>query len=181
MISSRFPTEPKPYSCVKMAAFYQGPLPTAFALGIVVHNLLLKYIELDIYLPHFFILSIFTQCALTYSHFRFGNLSVIESILKVSAETVCFIVGVFLSMVIYRAFFHRIRHFPGPFWARVSRFYAFGLAAKNLQYHVELQKLHEEYGDFIRTGMFSVHLSCWNSNTSHCLHHCHLHLLLSIL
>lgn len=56
-------------------------------------------------------------------------------------------------MVIYRAFFHRIRHFPGPFWAGVSRFYAFGLAAKNLQYNVELQKLHEEYGDFIRTGM----------------------------
>jgi hypothetical protein len=138
--------------------FYPGPLPAAFALGIVAHNLLFKYIELDIYLPHFFAISILTKSALTYAHIHFENVSVIESILKVSAETACFTVGVFLSMVIYRLFFHRIRRFPGPFWAKVSKIYAMRLAAKNVQYNVELEKLHEQYGDFIRTGIFQSDL-----------------------
>jgi hypothetical protein len=136
------------------AKFYSSPLPTAIALGIIVHNLLFKYIELDIYLPHLFVTSILTGSALTYAHIHFENVSVVESILKVSAETICFTVGVFFSMVVYRLFFHRLRHFPGPFWARASRFYAMRLAAKNVQYHVELEKLHEQYGDFIRTGMY---------------------------
>ena len=140
------------------ANLYPGPLPTAFALGIVVHNLLLKYIELDIYLPHLFAFSILTKSALTYAHIHYENVSVVESILKVSAETVCFTVGVFLSMVVYRLFFHRIRKFPGPFGARVSRLYSMRLAAKKVQYHLELAKLHEQYGDFIRTGMFQSDL-----------------------
>jgi len=140
------------------AKFYPGPLPTAFALGIVVHNLLFKYIELDVYIPHLFVFSILTKSALTYAHIHFENVSFIHSILKVSAETACFAVGVFLSMVVYRLFFHRIRHFPGPFWAKVSKIYAMSLAAKNVQYNVELEKFHEQYGDFIRTGMFQSDL-----------------------
>ena len=56
------------------------------------------------------------------------------------------------SISIYRVFFHRLRNFPGPFLASVSKFWhvAHCLDSKN---HILLAKLHREYGDFVRIGM----------------------------
>ncbi|KAF2202848.1 cytochrome P450 [Delitschia confertaspora ATCC 74209] len=56
------------------------------------------------------------------------------------------------SMLVYRAFFHRLRKFPGPFMAGLSKFYGMSLAAKNYQYYRETEKLHAKYGDYVRTG-----------------------------
>ncbi|KAF4545568.1 Cytochrome P450 [Lasiodiplodia theobromae] len=55
-------------------------------------------------------------------------------------------------MATYRLFFHRLRKFPGPFGAKLSRFYVTLTSAKKVQYHEEIKKWHEKYGDFIRTG-----------------------------
>ncbi|OCL07514.1 putative benzoate 4-monooxygenase cytochrome P450, partial [Glonium stellatum] len=55
-------------------------------------------------------------------------------------------------IVVYRLFFHRLHKFPGPFGAKLTRFYAVSRASKNIQYHKEVAKMHEQYGDFIRTG-----------------------------
>ncbi|EOD51628.1 putative benzoate 4-monooxygenase cytochrome protein [Neofusicoccum parvum UCRNP2] len=46
----------------------------------------------------------------------------------------------------------RLRGIPGPFLARLSQFYALGLTAKNNQFHIEVDKLHRQYGDFVRIG-----------------------------
>lgn len=128
------------------------PLSTAFALGILIHGLIFQNIELDIYIPHLLVISICAIAGLSYAHISLTNLSVSGAISRTVTEGTCFIIGLFTSMVVYRLFFHRIRKFRGPIWARVSRFYAVYLAAKNVQYHVELRKLHAQYGDFIRTG-----------------------------
>lgn len=66
--------------------------------------------------------------------------------------------GVYASMLIYRVFFHRLGRFPGPFLARLSNFYIVSLAGKNMQEYKEVEKLHEKYGDFVRTGK-----SCTNA------------------
>ena len=52
----------------------------------------------------------------------------------------------------YRVFFHRLRNFPGPVLASVSKFWhvAHCLDSKN---HILLERLHEEYGDFVRIGV----------------------------
>ena len=57
----------------------------------------------------------------------------------------------FTSIIIYRFFFHRLRHFPGPFLARVSKLWH---VAKLLQKpnFILLDELHEAYGDFVRIG-----------------------------
>lgn len=60
--------------------------------------------------------------------------------------------GLSLSMGMYRLFFHRLRKFPGPIGARLSRFYTTALASKKIQYYLEVKKIHETYGDFVRTG-----------------------------
>lgn len=69
--------------------------------------------------------------------------------------------GVFSSMIVYRAFFHRLtRHgFSGPFVARLSQFYQTALSCKNLRLCDEVVALHKKYGDFVRTGPTEVSIA----------------------
>ena len=62
-----------------------------------------------------------------------------------------FSTGLFSSMAIYRLFFHRARHFPGPKLAAVSKLYHVYQCRKG-QNHLFLKQLHERYGTFVRTG-----------------------------
>lgn len=52
---------------------------------------------------------------------------------------------VWLSSVVYSIFFHNFATVPGPFWAKVSRFW---IAKKVLQgdFDVEQRELHRKYG-----------------------------------
>ncbi|KAM5344051.1 hypothetical protein ACJ41O_012588 [Fusarium nematophilum] len=62
------------------------------------------------------------------------------------------IMGIFMSMAVYRLLFHRLRRFPGPVWARLSNFYPTYLRAKNLHLYEEVENLHRQYGDIVRLG-----------------------------
>lgn len=55
------------------------------------------------------------------------------------------------SMIIYRAFFHRLHHFPGPRLAKTSKLYHVSQLGKmdNCQ---KLAGWHQAYGDFVRIG-----------------------------
>ncbi|KAI0118991.1 cytochrome P450 monooxygenase-like protein [Daldinia grandis] len=63
----------------------------------------------------------------------------------------CYFSSLFFSMTIYRLFFHATSHFPGPKIAAVTKlWHVFHiLDSKNYEF---LQKLHVEYGQFVRTG-----------------------------
>jgi hypothetical protein len=137
-----------------------GSFPIAFGVGIVTHFVLLKHVELEIYLFQFLGASILSFLVLIYYHSSKGDTSATASSAQGVAETICFVTGIFSSMAIYRLFFHRIHKFPGPFWAKLTRFYALRLSAKNVQYHVELERMHEKYGEFIRTGKWLQILAC---------------------
>ena len=78
--------------------------------------------------------------------------SVTHGILTSSIAFSSYLVGLFGSIVIYRLFFHRLRHFPGPIAAKITRFYGLYLA-RNGQLHIEQNKLFERYGDIVRIGM----------------------------
>ena len=75
------------------------------------------------------------------------------SALSVSA-TLCgvFAFCLFGSITIYRTLFHRLGGFQGPFLARISKLWhvAQCLDSKN---YVLLEKLRQQYGDFVRTGV----------------------------
>lgn len=129
-----------------------GPLPAAFGLGTLLHMSVLRNFELDTWIPHVIGASLVSFASYTCYHWLHVGLSLIDSHIVAAAKASCFIAGIFTSMTIYRLFFHRIRNFPGPFWAKITRFYALGLSSKNDQYPRELRKLHEKYGDFVRTG-----------------------------
>ena len=59
--------------------------------------------------------------------------------------------SLFASIIVYRTIFHELRQFPGPPFAKVSKLWhvAHCLDSKN---HLFLDKLHQQYGDFVRTG-----------------------------
>lgn len=78
--------------------------------------------------------------------------SVLSSASRVLLVSSAFNVGIFVSIGIYRLFFHRLRRFPGPIPARLTKFFSASLAAKTVQYHKDVARMHDEYGDFIRTG-----------------------------
>lgn len=78
------------------------------------------------------------------------------------------ILGIYLSMTIYRVSFHRLRRFPGPFMARISGFYITGVVFRSHKEYLELDKLHKQYGDVVRIGPSA--LSIADPRALHAIH-----------
>lgn len=57
------------------------------------------------------------------------------------------------SIVVYRLFFHRLTRagIPGPFHSRITKLWHLWQCRKSKN-HLFLDRLHHEYGDFVRTG-----------------------------
>lgn len=59
--------------------------------------------------------------------------------------------GLWTSMSIYRIFFHRLRSFPGPPLAKITKFWhSFKLL--DSRNHLLMEELNKQYGDIVRTG-----------------------------
>jgi hypothetical protein len=72
--------------------------------------------------------------------------------LAVAQIGACHIGALYTSMLLYRGFFHRLSKYPGPFFARLTNFYITALSMKKLHLFEEVQKLHAQYGDYVRLG-----------------------------
>ena len=59
--------------------------------------------------------------------------------------------ALFCSILVYRIFFHRLRGFPGPRMAKVSKLWNVFKAARSNNYQL-LEDLYHRYGEFVRTG-----------------------------
>jgi len=74
-----------------------------------------------------------------------------RGLLRATAINVSYFFGLFASISIYRVFFHRLSGFPGPFAAKVTKFYGPWIA-RTKQVHVAHTELHKTYGNFVRMG-----------------------------
>lgn len=83
--------------------------------------------------------------------FKTGGLGLLDAALTTFAVCTSYASSIFASMLVYRLFFHRLRHFPGPLLARSSKLYHAWQVRKSDQY-IFLEQLHQKYGDFVRTG-----------------------------
>ncbi|KAJ0418761.1 benzoate 4-monooxygenase cytochrome P450 [Aspergillus carlsbadensis] len=59
--------------------------------------------------------------------------------------------GLYSSILIYRALFHRLRRFPGPRLARLGSLYGV-VQARDLGIFRRYRRLHHKYGDIVRVG-----------------------------
>lgn len=137
------------------SAFDSAPLITAeipFLLGIVTHQTIRPFeIDSQAWAIVFAYFGVLTTLLLTY--IQVCRFTILGSILRTVLVSNAFNLGLGSSILVYRAFFHRLHRFPGPFPAKLSRFYAMKHAAEALKANEEVQKLHEIYGDFVRVGM----------------------------
>jgi hypothetical protein len=79
------------------------------------------------------------------------RLSLLDSGLFFARLCAAFLAGSWTSVLIYRAFFHRLGRFPGPFAARLSQFYH-SWSVRRLDQYRWLDDLHKTYGPVVRIG-----------------------------
>ncbi|KAL8675594.1 MAG: hypothetical protein Q9168_000106 [Polycauliona sp. 1 TL-2023] len=80
-----------------------------------------------------------------------GGASVDEAVARVTVCMFSYFVGLYSSLMLYRSIFHPLNKFPGPFAARLSKFWL-SAHVKNRAAFRTIHRLHEEYGDFVRVG-----------------------------
>ncbi|KAE9366630.1 cytochrome P450 [Stipitochalara longipes BDJ] len=78
--------------------------------------------------------------------------SFVASAFTTTAVSASFAIALWMSMVIYRLFFHPLRHFPGPVGAKISKFWHSYNSLPRLDGFRWLDRMYHEYGDFVRTG-----------------------------
>lgn len=121
-------------------------------LGLTTHYVL-SHGEPDYQMYLYILFWMFSYVSLTYLLVSTGSVGTMGQALEntTSAYTVYF-ATIFTSMFLYRAFFHRLRHYPGPFMARITKFYNVTLAIPKLRYYEQVEKIHEKYGNYVRLG-----------------------------
>lgn len=137
-----------------------GPLKSYFVFfffGVLLHVALFCRGEWDIYTNKIVVTWLGTLAASTFliaesaeyesdSHWEAFKIA-LKHYSTLTAGTIC-------SILIYRAVFHRLNIFPGPFKARLSNLYVTSLGLKKRHLYKEVQKLHRKYGDIVRIGLF---------------------------
>ena len=139
-----------------MAASYSTTFFTAAAMGVLSHIATLDVVwdfKIWLLLKSYAtgLVALLLAFAITLGY---GLLSAIAMTIYVG---VSFNIDVTSSMAIYRLFFHGLGKFSGPFWAKISRFYAVYISKKRMQYFLDSQKLHRTYGDVVRTRRILSH------------------------
>lgn len=142
---------------------YQGVLVYGLGLlcGFAVHWGLFIHGEWHVQAPHIVLGHLwfffcFAASSIYYKGTAVGELG--HSLLILYAG---YLPGLLASITLYRFFFHRLTTagFKGPWYARVTKLWHVW-ASRNCKNHLVLEKLHEQYGDFVRTGKLSLRQSC---------------------
>ena len=98
-------------------------------------------------LTFYSILSLFIFLA----EIRYGASDALSSLYETFLLVSSYSAALFTSMVIYRKYFHRLRHFPGPWLAGATKFWHV-YQCRDGRNHLLLERLRHKYGPIIRTG-----------------------------
>ncbi|KAJ5939682.1 cytochrome P450 [Penicillium verhagenii] len=125
--------------------------PTFLVVGAAFHQCI-RIPEIDNRIKSLLVLYLGVWLALCTSYIYVYSFGLCRAIGCALFAAFCFNIGLATSILVYRAFFHRLGHFPGPWSAKMSRLSSVKRAINRAQYHLDLQAMHRKYGDFVRTG-----------------------------
>jgi hypothetical protein len=128
----------------------------AAAAGVTAHLGYFIYGERHQEAPATVLLPIVTPTVMFWVQFLYLQQAFAESAFYTLAISSSFAIALWTSMVIYRLFFHSLRQFPGPIGARVSKFYHWYHSFPRFDCFQWLDRMHLQYGDFVRTGKLSL-------------------------
>lgn len=123
----------------------------AAAAGILSHNLYFIHGEHHTTAVRLAQLSILSPALLTFLLTRIGQYTLIASIQIILVLSMTYYLSLFTSMLLYRSFFHRLHHFPGPPLAKLTKFWHV-LQLGSFDNYKRLDRWHEQYGDYVRIG-----------------------------
>jgi hypothetical protein len=147
----RYPLCPQPNSNWNMRPLSTTLITTAIA-GVATHNLLFRYGEWHMQAP--FIFYLYVSLALLLTAFQIWVQGLLKGLITSTATISTYAISLFASIAVYRVCFHRLKRFPGPFWASISKFWhVFKCIKSSSRNHLVLDGLHHKYGDFVRTGL----------------------------
>ena len=95
--------------------------------------------------------------ALALAHFL--HFTYAQALLRALCIVGSFLGGVWTSMIIYRAFFHRLNKFPGPWPLKLTKFCQF-VSTWRLDAFRRSYRQHQKFGNFVRTGRSTVSERC---------------------
>jgi hypothetical protein len=116
-----------------------GPL-----LAASLHIIILQRVEID----HLVLPGIVATCV------GYGTLAYYIHLGPATLLATSFWISLWVWIGVYRAFFHSLRNYPGPFAAKISKWWTVKQTwDTDLHFHQTQQQLQKEYGDYVRTGM----------------------------
>ena len=123
----------------------------AAAGGFASHLCFFIYGEHHMKAPLIFRLHVVLFAALVYVEIVLKHQNVFPGTKQACEVFAVYTLSLLTSIFIYRRYCHRLRHFPGPFMASVTKLWQ---TTKTLdsQNHILLDGLHKRFGDFVRTG-----------------------------
>ena len=122
------------------------------AAGVAAHLFYFKTGERHLYPLRYVQAFILIFVVSTFANSHYGNISTAEAARSTAISSALFLTGLYSSLIIYRLFFNPLNKFPGPYWARLSKFNLVRRVAPKLNGHHELADLHQKYGKFVRIG-----------------------------
>ncbi|CAN8099361.1 unnamed protein product [Discula destructiva] len=134
-------------------------LAACFAAGVLLHVTVFRHGEWDAHSLTLLEAASAAQLVLALTVHELFSESLIGSARHVTIWAGAAVAGLYSSMLIYRAFFHRLRRFPGPFMARLSTFYMTYLSTKRGQIYHDVQAMHRKYGDYVRVGPSEISIA----------------------
>ncbi|MCJ1373406.1 hypothetical protein MMC20_004634 [Loxospora ochrophaea] len=130
-------------------------LCVAVGAGIVSHHLVFKRGEWHVQAPYLVVAYLASlPSLLVVEELSLPSGNIFKSFRAATAILLFFTCSLFSSIIIYRTLFHRLRHFPGPKIAAVTKLWH-AYHCLNGKNYLFLQRLHQQYGDFVRTGFNS--------------------------
>src|SRR5690348_3554357 len=123
----------------------------AFVSGVLIHHCLFIHGEWHIQAPTIaashagaFLLIFAFQSSI-------GSDSITHNVVATTIVATAYLWGLLLSISVYRLLFHRLRRFPGPRLAALSKLWHVWKCRDSRNHHL-LESLHQKYGTFVRTG-----------------------------
>lgn len=119
------------------------------AFGVICHLILFIKGEWDIYTGQLMATSV-TVPAVIYGASAFLGNQTAQSIEFAILFPLSWAAGLFTSIIVYRLFFHRLRHFPGPTSHAISTLLVIPSVLPHFQRWLKYKQFHDKYGDFVR-------------------------------
>ncbi|KAF2501920.1 putative P450 monooxygenase [Lophium mytilinum] len=134
-----------------MALNLPALVPAAAFLGLVSHLAYFINGEHHMEAMGLFQAALFLPPAMTAGLVYLTDSTVVEAAKIVALLLAAYLTPLFTSMLLYRVFFHRLRRYPGPFSAKLSKLWHVSKLS-NKDNHKQLQTWHAKYGEYVRTG-----------------------------